>query len=96
MKVKLLIISVFLFASAAFAAPKPNIVHIMVDDLGWQDIAAHKIGGNAVYETPNLDRLTKMGRRFTEAYSPSPVWQWGHVPRMGRSSGRRACPCACG
>ena len=67
MKVKLLIISVFLFASAAFAGPKPNIVHIMVDDLGWQDIAAHKIGGDAVYETPNLDRLTKMGRRFTEA-----------------------------
>ena len=73
MKVHLLIISIFLFASAAFAAPKPNIVHIMVDDLGWQDIAAHKIGGDAVYETPNLDRLTKMGRRFTEAYSPSPV-----------------------
>ena len=73
MKVHLLIISVFLFAFAAFAAPKPNIVHIMVDDLGWQDIAAHKIGGNAVYETPNLDRLAKMGRRFTEAYSPSPV-----------------------
>ena len=73
MKVKLLIISVFLFASASFAGPKPNIVHIMVDDLGWQDIAAHKIDGDTVYETPNLDRLTKMGRRFTEAYSPSPV-----------------------
>ena len=73
MKVKLLISSIFLFASAAFAAPKPNIVHIMVDDLGWQDIAAHKIVGDPVYETPNLDRLTKMGRRFTEAYSPSPV-----------------------
>jgi hypothetical protein len=49
MNVKLLIISVFLFASAAFAGPKPNIVHIMVDDLGWQDIAAHKIGGDAVF-----------------------------------------------
>ena len=35
-------------------APKPNIVHIFVDDIGWQDIASHKIDGNAIYETPNL------------------------------------------
>ena len=73
MKVNCLTLSVLLFATASFAAPKPNIVHIMVDDLGWQDIASHKISGNPVYETPNLDRLTRMGRRFTEAYSPSPV-----------------------
>ena len=73
MKVNSLSLSVLLFVTASFAAPKPNIVHIMVDDLGWQDIAAHKIGGDVVYETPNLDRLTRMGRRFTEAYSPSPV-----------------------
>ena len=73
MKSYCLLVFTLLFASFGFAKPKPNIVHIMVDDLGWQDIAAHKIGGDAVYETPNLDRLTKMGSRFTEAYSPSPV-----------------------
>ena len=54
------------------AAPKPNIVHIMVDDLGWQDIACYKIDGDPVYETPNLDRLTQTARRFTQAYSPAP------------------------
>ena len=59
--------------SILVALPKPNIVHIMVDDLGWQDIASHKIDGNAVYETPHLDQLTRTGRRFTEAYAPSPV-----------------------
>lgn len=53
-------------------APKPNIVHILVDDLGWQDVASHKMDGKPVYETPNLDRLTKKGRRFTQAYSPAP------------------------
>ena len=53
--------------------PKPNIIHIMVDDLGWQDIASHKIDGKPVYETPHLDRLTKIGRRFTQAYSPAPT-----------------------
>ena len=58
--------------SSATAAPKPNIVHIMVDDLGWQDIASHKIDGKPIYETPYLDRLTQDGRRFTQAYAPSP------------------------
>lgn len=58
--------------TTAGAAPQPNIVHILADDLGWQDIASHKIDGKPVYETPNLDRLTKMGRRFTQAYSPAP------------------------
>ena len=58
--------------SLLFASPKPNIVHIMVDDLGWQDIASHKVDGNTVYETPHLDKLTRTGRRFTEAYAPSP------------------------
>jgi arylsulfatase A-like enzyme len=73
---KILSLSIVLgLAACSFAAkpPKPNIVHIMVDDLGWQDIASHKIDGKPVYETPNLDRLTRDGRRFTDAYSPSPV-----------------------
>jgi arylsulfatase A-like enzyme len=52
--------------------PLPNIVHIMVDDLGWQDIASHKLDGKPVYETPHLDRMTREGRRFTQAYSPAP------------------------
>ena len=73
MKVYCLLVFTLLFASIGFANPLPNIVHIMVDDLGWQDIASHKIDGNAVYETPHLDKLTRLGRRFTEAYAPSPV-----------------------
>ena len=60
-------------AATSAAPPKPNIVHIMIDDLGWQDIASHKIDGKAVYETPNLDRFTSNGRRFTQAYSPAPT-----------------------
>lgn len=59
--------------TALAQGPRPNIVHIMVDDLGWQDIASHKLDGKPIYETPNLDRLTREGRRFTDAYAPSPV-----------------------
>jgi arylsulfatase A-like enzyme len=73
MKVYCSLVFILLFVSTGLAKPKPNIVHIMVDDLGWQDIASHKIDGNAIYETPHLDKLTRQGRRFTEAYAPSPV-----------------------
>ncbi len=57
----------------AGAPPKPNIVHILTDDLGWQDVAAYfrKVQGKeAVYETPNLDRMAEKGRIFMQAYSP--------------------------
>ncbi len=61
--------------SAVQAAPgQPNIIHILTDDLGWQDVAAYYRavhGKEAVYETPHLDRLVKNGMRFMQAYSPS-------------------------
>ena len=49
---------------------KPNIVFILVDDLGWMDIGAN---GSSFYETPNVDKLAKEGVRFTRAYAASPV-----------------------
>ena len=64
-------------ASLAFAAtaPAPNIVYIMVDDLGWQDVNCYyeQIQGKpSFYETPNIDRVAERGIRFMQAYSPSP------------------------
>ena len=54
---------------------RPNIVLIMVDDMGYSDIGCY--GGEV--QTPNLDRLAKDGLRFTQFYntcllytSPSP------------------------
>jgi len=41
---------------------KPNIVVILVDDLGWADTACY---GSRYYETPNIDRLASEGMRFT-------------------------------
>jgi len=61
---------------AAAAAPQPNIVHILTDDLGWQDLACYYRalhGKDSIYETPNLDRLAREGRRFMQAYSPAPT-----------------------
>ncbi|MEM9883622.1 MAG: sulfatase [Planctomycetota bacterium] len=49
---------------------KPNLLFILIDDLGWADLACC---GSAFYETPNLDRLAAQGLRFTDAYAASPV-----------------------
>ncbi|EDM29320.1 N-acetylgalactosamine 6-sulfate sulfatase GALNS [Lentisphaera araneosa HTCC2155] len=52
---------------------KPNIVLILVDDLGWQDVKCYDIGAPSPMETPNLDALAKKGVKFWQAYSPAPV-----------------------
>lgn len=59
--------------STAQALPKaesPNIVLILADDLGINDLGAY---GRAGHRTPNLDRLGAEGKRFTNAYAPHPV-----------------------
>ncbi len=52
------------------AARKPNIVFILMDDLGWSDLGCYH---NAFHETSNLDRLAGQGMRFTNAYAANPV-----------------------
>jgi len=52
------------------AAPRPNIVFILADDLGWADLSCY---GRPDYKTPNIDRLASQGMKFTKAYSGAPV-----------------------
>jgi arylsulfatase A-like enzyme len=49
---------------------KPNIVFILIDDMGWKDLSCT---GSRFYETPNIDRIAKEGMRFTNAYASCPV-----------------------
>ncbi|MFD0676608.1 MULTISPECIES: sulfatase [unclassified Paenibacillus] len=49
---------------------KPNIIFILIDDMGWKDLSCY---GSTFYETPHLDRLADEGIRFTEAYAACPV-----------------------
>ena len=53
------------FTATALAAEKPNIILIMVDDMGYSDIRPY--GGEI--DTPNLDALAKNGLRFTQFYN---------------------------
>jgi len=48
------------------ARDKPNIVLIIIDDLGWKDVGYM---GSTYYETPNIDRLAGQGMIFTNAYA---------------------------
>ena len=60
-------------ASYAAANPAtPNIVVILADDYGYGSLGAYG-ADPALIRTPNLDRLAREGRRFTNAYTPSSV-----------------------
>ncbi len=50
--------------------PKPNIIFILADDLGYGDLGVY---GQTKIETPNIDRLAASGMMFTQHYSGSPV-----------------------
>ena len=75
----------FLYSSISlFAQSKtpPNIILIIVDDLGHSDLASY---GNKAVRTPNIDSLGIKGARFTQAYVTSPICA---PSRMGIITGR--------
>src|SRR6478736_6656674 len=55
---------------AAEVSPRPNVILIMLDDLGWADLSCY---GSTYHKSPNIDQLAKQGMRFTQAYAASPV-----------------------
>lgn len=60
------ILLVFSFGSVRAAeAPRPHILHIVADDLGWKDVGYH---GSDI-RTPNLDALAKGGMRLEQFYA---------------------------
>lgn len=66
-----LLLCIFIFFTflgrAAEAERRPNILLVLVDDMGWSDIGA--FGGEI--ETPRLDRLAANGLRFTQFHTTS-------------------------
>ena len=57
--------------SAQQRAPRPNIVYILADDLGWGDLPCYNPA--SAVPMPNTDRLAMQGVRFTDMHSPSAV-----------------------
>src|SRR5210317_932889 len=68
----LLLTGCFLFSCSGkqSAEQKPNIIFILVDDLGYGDIGCF---GQRKIQTPNIDQLSDEGIRFTEAYAGNAV-----------------------
>ena len=55
---------------SAVAQPKPNVVFIIADDLGYGDLSCF---GQEKFETPNIDRLALTGMRCTHTYAGTTV-----------------------
>jgi arylsulfatase A-like enzyme len=68
--IKLIAVLLLLFNAAAHAAPLPNIVLIMADDLGYGDLSSY---GAADMQTPYIDSIAKRGVRLTNYYANSTV-----------------------
>lgn len=92
MNIRLLPLLLFLypyFLGAAENPPvvslsKPNIIVIIVDDLGYGDLACY---GNESIKTPNIDRLASEGQRWTSFYASGPACV---TSRTGLMSGRHS------
>ena len=60
------------WAGDGFAADRtrpPNVILILMDDMGWRDVG---FAGNTFVETPHIDRLAKSGLVFTQSYASAP------------------------
>jgi len=51
------------------APSQPNIIFLLLDDMGYGDVGAY---GNTYHLTPNIDQLAAEGMRFTDAYAAAP------------------------
>lgn len=76
-----LFVCFFLVSSIVHAQPQttpPNIIVILVDDQGWTDLSSKtdskvSLSASDYYETPNIDILASLSKRFTNGYSPAPI-----------------------
>ena len=76
-----------LFGTRA-ADPKPNLIYIMADDLGYGDLGCY---GQKTVQTPHLDQMAAEGLRFTDHYAGHTVcrpsrlvlWTGRHVGHTG-------------
>ncbi len=81
-------------AAPLAADETPNFIIIYVDDLGYADTSVQMMDADPTtkhdfIETPGLERLAKMGARFSAAYSPTPTCTGSRLSiQMGKSSAR--------
>ena len=57
-------------AGTSASTQQPNVIVVLVDDMGWRDLSCQ---GSPYFETPHIDRLAASGMRFTHGYSACTV-----------------------
>lgn len=72
-------------SSIAQSGERPNIVFVLADDLGFNQIGAY---GDTPIQTPNLDRMASRGIRFTQAYAGNTVCSPSRVSLFTGRDGR--------
>ena len=68
MRLPLLLLATLIISAPA--ADRPNVIHILADDLGYSDLGCY---GQKTIRTPNLDRMASEGLRLTQHYAGSTV-----------------------
>src|SRR5262245_52000303 len=69
-----LVLSILTFGTPAWAgepAPRPNIIFILADDLGYGDVSCYN--SQSKIKTEHMDRLASQGMKFVDAHTPSSV-----------------------
>jgi len=66
----LMVFTANIASNADDSQPRPNVVLMYVDDLGYGDLASY---GHPIIQTPNIDRLASQGLKMTAFYAPSPL-----------------------
>ncbi|MGZ4965275.1 MAG: sulfatase-like hydrolase/transferase [Limisphaerales bacterium] len=52
---------------------KPNVIFILIDDMGYADTSCYRTSGTPVVTTTNIDHFATQGTRFTQYHSTSPI-----------------------
>jgi arylsulfatase A-like enzyme len=83
--VKILIFAIIFsgLCAGSRAADMPNILVVVVDDMGYGDAGCYN--PNSKIPTPHIDRLAREGMRFTDAHAPGALC---HPSRYGLMTGR--------
>ena len=81
--VALIYLALAIATQPSIAEEPPNIVMVLVDDLGYGDLKS--FNPESKIATPNLDRMAKSGMLFTDAHAPGPLC---HLSRYGLLTGR--------
>jgi len=61
---------ILLNGSSNADGPRPNVIVVFIDDMGWGDFSCF---GNQEAQTPNIDRLAAEGIRFSQFYVNAPI-----------------------